>query len=110
MIKGAHRDARAAPDYKRLEQRRKSGADSRTSCPSGSLPLLPKLFSPTRRSSVQAEMSAMRVLLKLLRFLLVIVEVRASPPRYLSSFALIVICALSTFDTGHPALAFSAAF
>ena len=35
---------------------------------------------------------------------------RSGKPRYFSSVAFIVILALRTFDTGHPALAFSAAF
>jgi len=60
---------------------------------------------------VQAEVPAMRLLSELFRLLLIVVEARApAAPCYLSSLALIVICAFRTFETGHPALAFSAAF
>ena len=59
------------------------------------------------------ELSAMRLLPELLRFLLIIFTRRvgwATPCVQRSSFALIVIFAFRTFETGHPAFAFSAAF
>lgn len=78
---------------------------------------LPKLFVGAEREPMQAEVPTMRLLSELFRLLLI--SVAPTPTlcgsgsfddRYFSSTAFIVMLALRTFDTGHPALAFSAAF
>src|ERR1700686_5799725 len=74
---------------------------------SGPFAVLPELLVAAGRSQLQTEVSAMRIFPQLLRLLLIRPQ---SSVDQRSSFALIVIFALSTFETGHPAFASAAAF